>query len=291
MLRTRRQKQYMQRSAAPRVPSHSGGRDEGCPLVPEDIERYLEAYGREGYSEDTLKSYRRKLWRLYEDLPEDKRIRRGTLEHWHGQLLERGFAASTVNSYLSVVNTYLDFIGHREYQMIGQLEREEAPQPELTRTEYLRLLQAAKLMGKEKSYLLVKLFASTPLPVQELPKVTVEAVQEGEIPFSANRTEAVARIPKHLRQELLRYAQREGRLSGPIFITKGGIPINRTYVNLILRQLCPAAQVPEEKGNPRCLRRLYQSTLAAIESNVALLVEQAMERQLEMEQMSVGWEE
>jgi integrase/recombinase XerD len=39
------------------------------------------------------------------------------------------------------------------------------------------------------------------------------------------------------------------------------------------------------------LRRLYFSTRAGIESNIALLVEQAMERQLEQEQLAVGWEE
>ena len=205
--------------------------------------------------------------------------------------MEQGYAPSTVNGFLSVGNTYLDFIGHREYQAIGQMDPEGEPQPELTRTEYLRLLQAAKFQGKEKVYLLVKLFATTPLPVQELSEVTVEAVEEGRILFSANRVRSAARLPEHLKKELLSYARREGRLSGPIFVTKDGTPISRTYVSTILRQLCPSAQVAEEKGNPRCLKRLYQSTLASIESSVALLVEQAMERQLEMEQMTIGWEE
>ena len=73
-------------------------------------------------------------------------------------------------------------------------------------------------------------------------------------------------------------------------MTKEGKALDRTYVCTIVRQLCRAAQVSEEKGNPRCLRRLYQNTLATIEANVALLVEQAMDRQLELEQLSVGWE-
>ena len=48
-------------------------------------------------------------------------------------------------------------------------------QPELTRTEYLRLLQTARALGRERVYLLVKLFGTTGLTVQELEKVTVEA--------------------------------------------------------------------------------------------------------------------
>ncbi len=51
------------------------------------------------------------------------------------------------------------------------------------------------------------------------------------------------------------------------------------------------AKVPSEKGNPKSLRKLYLAMEAGIESNIALLVEQAMERIMEQEQFSVGWEE
>ena len=59
----------------------------------------------------------------------------------------------------------------------------------------------------------------------------------------------------------------------------------------MIRQLCPAAQVPEEKGNPRCLRKLYQATREGMERQVALLVEQAQDRLLEEENLSTGWED
>ena len=40
----------------------------------------------------------------------------------------------------------------------------------------------------------------------------------------------------------------------------------------------------------RCLRRLYLAGRKAIEDNIAMLVEQALERQTEEEQLSVAWE-
>lgn len=264
---------------------------ESVTLGSESIERYLNFYQGQGYPPQTLQGYRRKLEKLYTDLPEDKTIRHGFMDHWRDQLLEEGYSPSSVNGFLSASNTFLEFIGHRELQAAEKVKLTNAPQPELTRTEYLRLLQAAKQLGKEKGYLLVKLFATTPLNVQELPKVTAEAVRVGSLFISSNGVTTLVRFPKYLREELLRFADREGRLTGPLFVTREGKALNRTYVCTMIRQLCRAAQVPEEKGNPRCLRRLYQSTLADIEANVALLVEQAMERQLETEQMSVGWEE
>ena len=48
--------------------------------------------------------------------------------------------------------------------------------------------------------------------------------------------------------------------------------------------------MPAEKGNIRALRQLYKTTISGIEANFDLLVRQAYERQLETEQLSVGWE-
>ena len=39
------------------------------------------------------------------------------------------------------------------------------------------------------------------------------------------------------------------------------------------------------------MRKLYISNRAVIENNIALLVEQALGRQLEQEQLSISWEE
>ncbi|ALP94479.1 hypothetical protein [Intestinimonas butyriciproducens] len=43
-----------------------------------------------------------------------------------------------------------------------------------------------------------------------------------------------------------------------------------------------------EQGNICCLRQLYQDTISNIAANFDLLVQQAYDRQLEMEQLSVG---
>lgn len=260
-------------------------------LTPESVKEYLAFYQKQGYSEETLQSYQRKLEKLYDDLPDDKIIRLGFMDQWRDQLLAEGYSASSVNGFLSASNTFLKFIGHRGLQAAEKVKPEKAPQPELTRTEYLRLLQTAKLLGKEKAYLLVTLFATTPLNVQELDKVTVEAVTEGRFLTMPSGIKTLVRLPKCLQEELLHFADREGRLTGSLFVTREGKTLNRTYICTLIRQLCQAAQVPEEKGNPRCLRKLYQSTLATIEANVALLVEQTMERQLEMEQLTVGWDQ
>ena len=259
-------------------------------MTQESIEQFLDACQSRGRVEGTLQWYRRGLNRLYQALPEDKFIRQGALERWREELVEMEYTPGTVNMFLSIANSYLDFVGHREYQLASQLKLKSSLQPELTREEYVQLLRTAKALDKERLYLLIKLFASTGLSVQELPNVTVEAVQKGEIVHFPHKVEQRVRIPECLRKELLGYIRRNGYTSGPIFQNKDGGPLNRTYVSIAIRRLCVEARIPEEKGNPRCLKRLYQNTRSDIENNVAMLVEQALDRVLEQEQSAIGWE-
>lgn len=272
-------------------PMHQHRRTEtGVLLTQESIEQFLDACQSRGRVEGTLQWYRRGLNRLYQALPEDKFIRQGALERWREELVEMEYTPGTVNMFLSIANSYLDFVGHRECQLASQLKPKSSLQPELTREEYVQLLRTAKALDKERLYLLVKLFASTGLSVQELPNVTVEAVQKGEIVHFPHKVEQRVRIPECLRKELSGYIRRNGYTSGPIFQNKDGGPLNRTYVSIAIRRLCVEARIPEEKGNPRCLKRLYQNTRSDIENNVAQLVEQALDRVLEQEQSAIGWE-
>ncbi len=275
-----------------KLPEDSYGRvlETGVLLTETGIEEFLQFLREKGRVEGTLTWYRRGLGHLCEALP-DRRIRRGTLARWREELLQDNYAPRTVNLFISVANTYLEFMGYREYQLAEQLRPGDELQPELSRGEYLRLLQTAKVLGRERVYLLVKVFASTGLPLQELPKLTVEAAEQGKVEVVSGGIRQMIRLPDCVRQELGSYAKRKGIHDGPIFITRDGKAMSRTNVSTGIRQLCVAAQVPEEKGNPRCLKRLYQTTKTGIENNIALLVEQAHDRLLEDEQLAAGWEE
>ncbi len=260
-------------------------------LTPESIDGYLEHLRSAGRVQGTLDSYRRKIGRLYQTLPEeDKSIRQDTLPWWREKLAEEGYSAAGINQFVIVVNGYLGYMGARELQVTDRLESAEEPQLELTRSEYLRLLSAARSLDREQAYLLVKVFGNSDLPVQELSRLTVEAARGGMISISRRCSKEIIRFPGAVCRELLDYAERQGIRSGPIFLTRAGKLIDRTYAAQSIRRLCPAAQVPEEKGNPRYLRKMYQTTRDGIERNVALLVERAQDRLLEEEQLTVGWE-
>lgn len=160
--------------------------------------------------------------------------------------------------------------------------REEA---ELTRAEYLRLLQTAKRLGRERLYLLVKVFATVGLPVQHLPELTVEAARQGAMRLDGREL----RLPEGLRRELLDYAQREHIRGGPVFVTRNDAPLDRSNVTRAIAQLCREAGVPERKGSPRCLRRLCRSTQDDIRAQMDRLARQTYDHLLETEQITAGW--
>ena len=261
----------------------------GLRLTPADLEAYLDSLSQLGRGRDTLATYRRNVRALYDGLPEDKTVRPGTLARWQRMLLEKGYSPRTVNVRMSVANSLMAFLGRRDLQSVGALEVDDV-QPELTRSEYLRLLTTARALDKERLYLLVKLFGCTGLPLQELPRVTVEALTEGRIIVRSCGIVQLLHLPDFLRKELLAYARREGTVSGPIFHTKSGKPLGRTAVTDSIKRLCRDARVPEEKANPRCLKRLWQSTQDGIRTQIDLLVEQACDRLMEAEQLTVGWD-
>ena len=233
----------------------------GVRIGPEEIRGYLEGLSARGRSRGTVQIYAARLRALYDGLPPDKRIAPGTLAAWRQALLERGYSPGTVNTHLSAANGLLDYLGRRDLQLMGQLEADSAAsQPELTRVEYLRLLQAARTLGRERTYLLVKVFALTGIRVRELPQVTVEAVR------------------------------RQGLAAGPVFVTRNRRTMSRTQVTAEVQALGRDARVEEAKCTPRCLRKLYQAAQADIERSVRLLAEQTYQRMLDAEQLSAGWE-
>ena len=257
----------------------------------EEVCRYLDSLVARGRRRETIQVYRPKLEAFYHFLPEDKRVAADTLELWRAALLREGYSPGTANTHVSAANGLLAYLGRRDLQLIGQLDTEEEIQPELSRTEYLRLLATARNLGRERTYLMVKVFALTGIRVSELNRVTVRAVEEGRVLTACDGRAQYVLIPACLQKELAVYLRRVGITAGPVFVTRSGRPMRRTQVSGEIRTLCRDARVDGDKSSPRCLRRLYQVTQERIRDSVQILAEQAHERMLEEEQLTVGWEQ
>ncbi|WP_276949187.1 site-specific integrase [Acetatifactor muris] len=145
-------------------------------LTPEVLETFLTHLSDRGCSHISLQEYRRTLNGLYEYLSEEKIITAQSGLLWRQWLEEQEFSTRTINTRVSVWNSLMRYLGHRDWQ-VSTFSNIEDVQPELTRNEYLRLLSTAKQLGQEKTYLLIKTLGGVGLRLQELPQLTAAAVR------------------------------------------------------------------------------------------------------------------
>lgn len=260
-------------------------------LTRSDIDLYLQDVASRGCKQGTLENYRRSLLNFFDWLPEGKQVSREKVYEYQEYLIGK-YTSRTVNMKMTSINGILGFLDLREYQSTVKASVDDtAIQPELSRNEYLRMLSAAKAIGDERLYLIIKLFGTTGIAVQEFDKVTVEAVRSGTIVTFPNRNRLALRIPACVQSELLEYAKEKGVNSGPIFLTREGRPLGRTTLSNMVPHIARYAKVEESKCTPRCLQKLYAETWDTIKSNVNVMLQMTYDKLLEQEQVIYGWQD
>lgn len=260
-------------------------------LTRSDIDLYLQDVASRGCKQGTLENYRRSLLNFFDWLPEGKQVSREKVYEYQEYLMGK-YTSRTVNMKMTAINGILGFLDLREYQSTVKASVDDtAIQPELSRNEYLRMLSAAKAIGDERLYLIIKLFGTTGIAVQEFDKVTVEAVRSGTIVTFPNRNRLALRIPACVQSELLEYAKEKGVKSGPIFLTREGRPLGRTTLSNMVPHIARYAKVEENKCTPRCLQKLYAETWDTIKSNVNVMLQMTYDKLLEQEQVIYGWQD
>ena len=191
-------------------------------------------------------------------------------------IIEKGYAARSINSMIASVNAFLEFLGMPECRVKAlKLQRQVfcPEEKELTKAEYLRLVETAKKKGNGRLALLIQTICGTGIRVSELQFITVEAAKRGEAVVRCNGKTRTVFLVKELRKKLLRYCAECGIKTGCIFITKTGKPMNRTTVWREMKNLCRQARVAESKVFPHNLRHLFARTFYGIEKDIAKLAD------------------
>ena len=144
---------------------------------------------------------------------------------------------------------------------------------ELTKSEYMRLVNTAKRKGNNRLNLILQTICATGIRVSELQYITVEAVKNGEAKVSCKGKSRSVFIVKELKQKLLRYIAEQGIKSGCIFITRNGKSMSRTNIWREMKNLCEQANVNPDKVFPHNLCHLFARTFYGIEKDIAKLAD------------------
>lgn len=262
----------------------------GVEITPEAVEQFMERQRQKLLTEDTISRYALGLQKLCEYLAPSGRIEVGTLEAWQRDLQRAGYSTGTVNMNISIANNLLDFLRRGDLKA-DPLPPDVQPSPEITRGEYLRLLQTARAAGNKRAYLLIKLFGTVPLSVNDLGAVTVEATRTGYLQVFCGKTPELLYVPATLARELLTYAREHGIQEGAVFRSRVGTLYSRSRVTLEMQKIAGDARISPEKATPRALKKLCRRTMDDINANLRVLAIQNYEALLGNEQQVIGWKD
>lgn len=80
-------------------------------------------------------------------------------------------------------------------------------------------------------------------------------------------------LPRELRKALLQYCARHDIRRGPVFVTRNGLPMNRSNIWAAMKRLCRMAGVDSQKVFPHNLRHLFALTYYVQEKDIAHLAD------------------
>ena len=186
------------------------------------------------------------------------------------------YAVASANSMIAAMNCFLRFCGWHDLcvkQFKMQREVYCSEEKELTRAEYVRLLEAANAKHNERLNLIIQTICGTGIRVSELQYITVEALHNGEAIVNCKGKNRRVFIVPELKKKLLRYVKEQGISTGTVFVTRGGKPVSRNSIWKDMKALCEQANVSPSKVFPHNLRHLFARTFYGIEKDIAKLAD------------------
>ena len=225
-------------------------------------------------SKATLEKYIRDIETLYAWIG-DKELNKLCVLNYKEYLTEN-YAVASVNSMLSSINSffaYLEWYELRVKTIKVQKQIFASNEKELTKSEYERLLSAAKAKSNQRLYLLMQTICSTGIRVSELRFITVEAINRGRAEISCKGKRRCVFLPTELCKILKNYVKEQKIKSGAVFISKNGNPLDRSNIWSDMKKLCKEAGVSEKKVFPHNLRHLFARTYYTLQKDIVRLAD------------------
>lgn len=184
------------------------------------------------------------------------------------------YSPRSVNSILSSLNSLFDYLSLHDCKVKTlKIQRQifTDKDKELTRDEYMRLLQAAK--NNKRLYYLMQTICSTGIRISELKYISVEAVRTGQTNIRCKGKVRTVILPKQLCKILKHYIKEQNIQSGAVFITKTDRPLDRSNIWSDMKKLCDSAGVAKSKVFPHNLRHLFARTFYSSQKDIVHLAD------------------
>ena len=191
---------------------------------------------------------------------QNREVTKENLTAYKEYLIMKKYNPKTINGILSAINKFLVVAGWGDIKVkYLRIQRQlfRSSGRELTKAEYMKLLNKAQELGKERLGLLMQTICGTGIRVSELKYITVEAVKTGKAEISLKGKIRTILLTGKLCKKLLKYTKGQKITSGEIFLNRSGRGLGRKQIWAEMKALCKKAGVESGKVFPHNLRHLF----------------------------------
>lgn len=257
----------------------------------EITESFLKFIENKNGNKATLASYRTAMNQFYSFCGDGGTIDGTTFMRWKDYLVSKGLSSRTINQRLSILNSYLVYLGHREWVGHGFLEPVHKEQVRISRDEYRRLLAASKTLEKMKCYLIIKLIGGFGFCEKDICNLLVKDVISGKAKVGIRGEQRVVEFSGDIKYELEGYIRENGIRDGAVFLMPSGEAIDRRSVHYYVNCVARDARVDIKKATPKCLYDMYCETHNEIRQQIEKEMNARYNKLLEHEQKLYGYYE
>lgn len=226
-------------------------------ITPKQISYFISVLNKTGKSENTIISYSRNIKKLvlFLDGSELSKLQMVAYKKW---LQDKGFKNRTINAYIAAANYFCEIMEWQDMKLkLDPLDYEELQgHRQISQENYKKLVYTALQNDKERLAMMIQVLCHTDLRFCELNQLTVESLKTGYMDILRKKQNIKLEIPVIMRNDLLKYTQKQGILSGEVFQTKNGNTVNRSNFRRELKNLCILAGVDEEVGSIQCVKNV-----------------------------------
>lgn len=240
----------------------------------EKIKDYMRYLAYEEKSPSTIKQYLRDILSFFACLGNEPVTKERVIQY-KNKLSEK-YRPASVNAKIAALNSFFSYIELpqlRVKQLKIQRNAFSSQKKELRKAEYMRLVETAKHKGDEKLALMLQTICGTGIRVSELQFITAEAVNIGQAAICLKGKNRSVVISGKLRKFLREYMRKNRIAAGPVFVTRNGRPVDRSYIWKMMKALCESAGVQKEKVFPHNLRYLFATCFYSIDKDMARLAD------------------
>ena len=239
------------------------------------IETFSQYLVAEEKSTATIEKYIRdvKAFMLYANNIE---IKKEIALSYKQHLIDSGYAIRNINSMIASTNSIFELAGWTDCKIKAIKLQQEIYRPEkkeLTREEYMRLVNTAKRTGNEKLALIIQTICGTGIRVSELQFITVESICTGEATVNLKGKTRKVFLVSGLRQILKQYIKKNKIKIGSVFLGSNCKSISRVTVWRMMKLLCKTAGVLPSKVFSHNLRKQFARVFYKTEKDIAKLAD------------------